>query len=225
MDPATDLLKEVLSDLDSLKENGSNSVESASLKGASQLVYRLLVAGNLQKAQTLLRMPGSPQIKTCSLHQAYISDPGRNYAFALAGGAVIDGNRMAGVSVLKEGINLTPPSVPKVATIPLATFLESPGIVINGVPVSRRALIRYAATKLDDPDFDFIADESHEGRLQLLLDSEGARHRLDDTPLAYFELLSIGQAIIHSPNVIRVARRIEKFLNQTSKTTAVTTGE
>ncbi|MBC8282169.1 MAG: hypothetical protein H8E48_15420 [Chloroflexi bacterium] len=225
MDSATDLLTDLLADLNSLKENGSNSVEPASLKIASQLVYRLLVAGNLQRAQTSLRMPGSPQIKTCSLHQAYISDPGRNYAFALAGGAVIDGTRMAGISVLKAGINLTPPSVPKVATIPLATFLESPGIVINGVPVSRRALIKYVATKLDDPDFDFLLDESHEGRLQLLLDSEGARHRQDGTPLAYFELLSIGQAIITSPNIIRLARRIEKFLNQTSKTTAEITGE
>ena len=225
MVPATDLLKEVLADLNSLKETGSNSAEPASLKSVSQLVYRLLIAGNLQRTQTSLRMPGSPQIKTCSLHQAYLNDSGRNYAFAFSGGAVIGGNRMAGIGIPKDGVNLTPPSVPKVATIPLATFLESPGIVINGVPVSRRGLIRYAATKLDDPEFDFIADESHEGRLQLLMDSEGARHRLDDTPLAYFELLSIGQAIINSPNVIRLTRRIEKFLNQSSETTAVTTGE
>lgn len=220
MDPANDLLTSVLDDLNSLREGGSDSTEPAAFKLTSQLIYRLLIVGNLQRGQTLLRMPGSPQIKTLSLHQAYILDPGRNYAFALAGGAVINGTLMAGIGVLKDGMNLTPPTVPKIATIPLATYLESPGVVINGVSVSRRALIKWVATKLEDPDFDFLADESHEGRLQLLLDSEGSRHRINDIPLAYFELLSIGQTLITSPNVIRLGRRIEKFLNQSDKTTA-----
>ena len=225
MDPANDLLTGVLDDLNSLRESGSDSVEPAALKITSQSVYRLLIVGNLQKAQTFLRMPNSPQIKTCSLHQVYVSDPGRNYAFAFAGGVVIDGTRMASVGILKEGVNLTPPNVPKVATIPLATFLESPGIAINGVPVSRRALIKYTATKLEDPEFDFLLDESHEGRLQLLLDSEGSRHRLDDVPLAYYELLSIGQALTTSPNVIRLARRAEKFLNQNVERPSAATRE
>ena len=219
MDQGNDLLTGILGDLTSLRQSGSNSVEPAALKITSQSIYRLLILGNLQKSQTFLRMPNSPQIKTCSLHQAYITDSGRNYAFAFAGGVIIDGLRMAGVSILKEGIKLTPPSVPKVATIPLATYLESAGIAINGVAVSRRAIIKYLATKLEDPEFDFLPDESHDGRLQLLLDSEGSRHRLDGIPLTYYELLSIGQALITSPNVIRLARRMEKFLNHSTEST------
>ena len=82
MDTATGLITDVLVDLNSLKKNGSESVEPISVNNVSQLTYRLLVTGNLQKAQTLLRMPGSPQIKTCPLHQTYLSDPGKNYAFA-----------------------------------------------------------------------------------------------------------------------------------------------
>jgi hypothetical protein len=225
MDPASDLLNSVIEDINSLNTLGSDSTEPEALKSVSQLVFRLLVAGDLQKAQTSMRMPKSPQIKGFSLHSAYVSDPGRNYAFALAGGAIINGSRVIGISRVKDEINLTPPNVPKIATIPLVKYLDSPGVMINGVPVNRRALIKYVTTKLDDPDFDFIADESHDGRLQLLLDSEGARHCLNDVPLAYYELLSIGQALITSPNVIRLSRRIEKFLNQDDQNTADTTGE
>jgi len=225
MDTATGLITDVLVDLNSLKKNGSESVEPISVNDVSQLTYRLLVTGNLQKAQTLLRMPGSPQIKTCPLHQTYLSDPGKNYAFALAGGAIINGTRIAGVSIPNGRSTLTPPSVPKVATTPLATFLNSPGVIINRVPVSRRELIRYMATKLGNPEFNFLLDESYSGRLQLLLDSEGSRHRLNDTPLAHFELLSIGQAIINSPDVNRLARRIEKFINRTNISTAELTRE
>ena len=224
MDSASDLLTSVIEDLNSLKTLGSDSTAPAALKSVSQLAFRLLVAGDLQKAQTSLRMPKSPQIKGFSLHPAYVSDPGRNYAFALAGGAIINGSRVAGIGRVKDEINLTPPNVPKIATIPLVKYLDSPAVMINGVSVNRRALIKYVATKLDDSDFDFIADESHDGRLQLLLDTEGARHCLNDVPLAYYELLSIGQALITSPNVIRLSRRIEKFLKQDVQNTAAATG-
>jgi len=132
---------------------------------------------------------------------------------------------VVGIGKVKDGINLTPPNVPQIATISLVKYLDSPGVMINGVSVNRRALIKYVATKLDDSDFDFIADESHDGRLQLLLDTEGARHRLNDVPLAYYELLSIGQALITSPNVIRLSRRIEKFLEQDVQNTAAATGD
>ena len=81
------------------------------------------------------------------------------------------------------------------------------------------------ATKLGNPEFNFLLDETYSGRLQLILDSEGARHRLNDTPLAHFELLSIGQAIINSPDVNRLARRIEKFINRTNISTAELTRE
>ena len=151
MDQGNDLLTGILDDLTSLRQSGSNSVEPAALKITSQSIYRLLILGNLQKSQTFLRMPNSPQIKTCSLHQAYITDSGRNYAFAFAGGVIIDGFRMAGVSILKEGIKLTPPNVPKVATIPLATYLESAGIAINGVAVGNEYRLNDGDVVAADP--------------------------------------------------------------------------
>ena len=46
MDTATGLITDVLVDLNSLKKNGSKSVEPISVNDVSQLTYRLLVTGN-----------------------------------------------------------------------------------------------------------------------------------------------------------------------------------
>jgi hypothetical protein len=84
----------------------------------------------------------------------------------------------------------------------LKKFLDSACIVARGTKISRRTLIKYVANKLGGVHFDPKRDLTKMEEQQFaLLDEIRDERIVADKPAIYFELLSVGQALLASPDI------------------------
>jgi hypothetical protein len=148
-----------------------------------------------------------PQIGCATLRQALKSLPLGRIDLASAGGTRFGGAELTGFMQLQGAMSAEEARARYEQGIPrevvgLRTFVESPCIVVRGEPVVRRVLIKYVANKLGGAHHDGKRGTAHEEQLYALLD--GVQFELLQKPIAYFELLGLGQSLASSEDIERL---------------------
>lgn len=95
-----------------------------------------------------------------------------------------------------------------IETLTLANFMPSPCIIAQGKEISRRILIQYVANKLGGAHWDPGRGKKKKDMLFALLDQVSQRISLADKNAVYFELLSVGQALVNSPDIQTLRKKI-----------------
>jgi hypothetical protein len=149
-----------------------------------------------------------PIIEASMLQKILEVTPLDKVIFAAAGGARYKGAELRGV-IMRNHV-LTPEEIKKEsehgvpsASFGLRAFIEAPCVIIKENLISRRILIKYVSNKLGGAHHDSRRGKTKEELLFSLLDGT-QQYRLLDKPAVYFELLSAGQAIARSSDVVRL---------------------
>ena len=201
-----ELVEIVSSDLIYLRDQWDQSIEDHSLRRASPILRRLLVAEEMQRAWKAAGFEKQPQITASILSPGLLSS-GSKVRFASAGGALYGGMEIRGLFVYGEALSAEQMKARALSgfpetTVPLVDFVAAPCLIVQGVKVSRRVLIKFVANKLGGAHHDAKRNEKVEGSLFRLLDAViQERIKIANKDAVYFELLSIGQALVRSPDI------------------------
>lgn len=210
--PRNDLLEVVTADLVFLREEWDEEVDDHSLRRSSTILRRLLVDNELQRAWKAAGFEKEPVIEASTLQNLIESAPLDKVAFAAAGGAKYKGVEMRGA--ILRNYAMTPEQVQKEnqqgvpsARFGLRAFIEAPCVVVKGKLISRRVLIKYVSNKLGGAHHDSKRGKTDEELLFSRLDGT-QQIRLLDKPAVYFELLSVGQALLSSGDIARLIAKV-----------------
>lgn len=213
MNPDTiERIRVAVEDLAFLRNEWDQDVEDASLRRSSPILRRLLVDGDLQRAWRGLCLDKQPIIRASSLEATLRHLPLKNVSFAQAGGAIHRG--LCAAPSIEINMYLPPEEALRVFGSPsespdrdfsLKGFISGTCVVVNGTSISRHTIVKYVANKLGgvhlDPRRDPADDEE---RKFSLLDEVRSQYVTCDKPSIYFEYLSIGQALLKSPDIDRL---------------------
>jgi hypothetical protein len=179
------------------------------LRRDSVTLRRLLIddgGGLLRKARKEMGLRGDPRLSAIDLIEEIEGLDPRLIVLASAGGATHRGMAVAG-ALLYEGA-MSPEQIKRQAArgmqvrdLPLSRYLDSPCLLTRGVRIPRRELIRYIANKKGGGHYDEKRDRKGDPRSFGALDSLIGAAQLAGKDAVYFELLSIGQALIKSPQI------------------------
>lgn len=181
-----------------------------SLRRSSNVLRNLLVEGALGRAWRMAGQPKEPGIEAVDLATVLAGLRYEKILFASAGGGHSGSMSIAGVllygeampdAMVKERARPEPPT----PVFPLSQFNASPGLVVRGEAITRREVVKYVANKLGGAHFDDRRTE----RAHILLDEVLSSMTVSDKRAPYFELLSIGQAVVASADVARLRRLIQ----------------
>ncbi|MGE0367891.1 MAG: hypothetical protein AB7P53_02985 [Candidatus Dadabacteria bacterium] len=209
------LIETVSEDLLHLKKDWIDSVEDDVLRRSSIVLRRLLVEKDLPRALRAAALPSQAIITSSTLSQSLQMIPLKNVVFASAGGAKCSGFEIRGQFMVNYALNekeiakLNSRDVPN-ASMKLHDFVEAPCIVLSGVLISRRILIQYIANKLGGAHLD--PKRAKGEREFILLDRaySDLKLKLAGKPLIYYELLSIGQALVSSKDIEAFLEKVRK---------------
>ena len=207
-------IRTLLEDLDYLQREWTPQVTDAALRRGSPVLRRLLVNDDFLKAWHLLHLTGKPYV-TAPRAEYFLEHPeadrieilisgGGNYAGAFAALALVNRGRVP--IPLSRDIN------PMEHSFTVGEFLQSTGIYLSGLRVSRCEVVQYVANKLGGAHLDFKRFGKLKEKFETL-DREADRLQIKGVPspagknAVYFELLSIGQLFVQSPaaNELRAA--------------------
>jgi hypothetical protein len=207
-------LRVVLEDLDFLSSEWDQDVSDASLRRSSPVLRRFLQADDLLKAWQKTGHSAQPQVVTSDLSKRLTITPLATVKFAVAGGAEYKGMRVAHVFESSQALSPTqqqqifalgPPEIKQ----NLTDFTNSPCVIVDGITISRVQLVKYVANKLGGAHFDETRDKMY----QELLDRVGKTYTIAGKKGVYFELLSIGQALVKSPDIVNLHDQLRKQLS------------
>jgi len=204
---ALERLRVTAEDLSYLRREWDQDVSDGSLRRSSPILRRLLVDGLLQRAWRDLNLDRQPILHTPSLEVKLRNFTLRKITYAQAGGG--KHHEMETTTVIEYGDYLSPEQAVKAfgsdapeRDFSLRRFIEGTCIVVKGTPISRHTLVKYVANKLGGVHLDPTRDLSKEEEFKFsLLDEVRAERITADKPAIYFEYLSIGQALINSPDI------------------------
>ena len=214
----------VSSDLKYLRDEWDNQIDDHSLRRSSGLLRRLLVEGELGKSWRELGFNIEPSILSTNLENIIGNIALSKIVFAQAGGATYGGLTIYGVA--HYNVALEPREAKELSSLPsdlstykLSEYLDSPCIIIGGNKIIRRSLIKYIANKLGGVHpLSMIRNLANNlDRQYRLLDSVGSVYKVADKKTLYFELLSIGQSLISSPDIITFIKRVDNLTNSNHK--------
>jgi hypothetical protein len=205
-------IRVTVEDLAFLRDEWDQDVEDASLRRSSPILRRLLVDGDLQRAWRDLGLDKQPIVRAPSLEATLRRVPLKNVSFAQAGGGIYRGLCVA--PNIEISMYLPPEEAQRIFGSPdespdrdfsLKRFLNGACVVVTGTSISRHTILKYVANKLGgvhlDPSRDPAKDEE---RKFSLLDDVRSQYVTCDKPSIYFEYLSIGQALLKSPDIARL---------------------
>ena len=216
MTSSNPLIDNVVSDLNYLRRELSPPVGEHAVRRASAILRRLLVDGELGGAWRAAGSQKEPQLTARSLNRFLTQNASNWIRFASAGKAEYlplppPQQRQPGEPPAPGGgLRLVsavwcPDELPNQAsliaeeTLYLTAFMSAPCLVVWGVQVSRRALVKYVANKLGGVHFDPTRGTTDEDELFKVLDQV---KEPTDMNAIYYELLSIGQALLTSRDVV-----------------------
>jgi len=212
---ADELLEVVVADLQFLRDDWDSSVDDHSLRRSSPVLRRLLVDNELQRAWKAAGFEKEPSIVASTLEPLARRLSTQKVRFASAGGASYGGVELRGALMVgyamseEEFKSLHADGVPE-KEYGLRAFIESTCIIVDGLEVPRRVLIKYIANKLGGAHFNKRRrDDSGEERVYKRLDIAAEQVVLAGKNAVYFELLSIGQALVQAPDIIKLAESLE----------------
>ena len=199
----SDIVDGVVSDLRHLAEELHDKVDDHSLRRSSAIMRRLLVEGDLQRAWRTSGRAKQPDIETHELDRVLALVPQSRIVLASVGGATYNGMELASIFEV-TGLPpngalgaLTPADLPRRA-MPLDSYLAATTMIVGGLSISRRLLIKYVANKLGGVHFDPRRRPDKEQQPFERLDHARDTYLLAGKNAVYFELLSIGQALTGS---------------------------
>lgn len=205
---AHDLILTVAADVRFLSNEWDQRVDDDSLRRSSSVLRRLLVENDLQKAWKAAGWAKEPLIRATSLQPLLKRVPIDKIDFATAGGATHGGLMLSGIRSLRAILSdhdLSAIRAEEEQTIGLHAFVNSPCIVARGLAISRTTVVQYVANKLGGAHFDERRSMADIERGFSILDDLSSTLRLGSKDAVYFELLSIGQRLVASPDVQRIA--------------------
>jgi hypothetical protein len=201
-------------DLVFLREKWDQEVSDESLRRSSNVLRNLLVEDQYGRAWRALGLDRQPQISAPDMDNYFDGFDISQIVLAQAGGAIYRGMQIA---ALCSGRYVLSPEqrMKRVQKGPYALenkfylreYLESPCMIVKGVKIARRQLIKYIANKLGGIHIDFRRDNaSPEDRQYILLDSIPDNIEVAGKKPLYYELLSIGQCVAKADDT-------EKFIS------------
>ncbi len=197
-------------DLLFLQDEWDHDVSDASLRRSSTVLRRLIVDRHLGNAWRDIGFSKEPLITAPKLEKILEGIAPDLVSFASAGGARHQDVKLSGFFKLKfaptpeMGTELNRRMAETEAhRFSLSEFSKSLCLVVEGTPVSRSELIKYVTNKLGGAHFDPKRDSKDPLEKKfLLLDSIRQTMQLSGTNAVLFELLSIGQSIIMSQDIV-----------------------
>lgn len=206
-----ELLATVVSDLRYIRDEWKEDISDDALRRGSGVLRRLVVHNDLQRAWKIARFEREPTIPCSVLPDM----PPEQLEFASAGGASCNGAVVQSVIAPRGGF---PPHLMSVLArrmqagmltdvVPLSKFASATCIVIDGVEIPRRVVIKYVSNKLGGSHFDLKRNDT-EGALFRALDRTREVWKVAEKPVMYFELLAIGQCLAASADLERLAASV-----------------
>jgi len=211
------LVSVVRQDLVYLREEWDQEISDESLRRSSNVLRNLLVEDQFGKAWRLIGFERQPKIAAPDLDY-YIEDlDSSRITLAQAGGASYHGMKIFALASGRYA--LSPEHIKKRAQkdphalekeFYLSDYLESTCMVIKGIRISRKCLIKYVANKLGGTHIDFRRDPSSDAHRQYIaLDSVPNNLEVAEKKAMYYELLSIGQCIAKTADTERFISAIK----------------
>jgi hypothetical protein len=214
----TEILRIVLKDLAYLHEEWDQNISENSLRVSSPVLRRLLVDDALlQRAWKAVNFEKSPRITAYSLKPdlQYMKEASHPVLLAWAGGARVAGLERIGNMILvpkylsdeEAKVLSTAQGRQEEETLDLPKYIESPAIVVRGEVIPRRAVIKYivntqGGSHIGDKKVS-EAEQRQYRRLDEAKNSGGAGY-----PVPFFELLSIGQALVRSEDIMKLREKL-----------------
>lgn len=219
-----DLIRIVSEDLDYLTEEWKQDIDDASLRRSSTILRSLLIENQLMKVAKMLNEDISIMAPCVSKFENDLNDP--SIAYYQAGGGNYKGteiqslkqlNRAKSPEEIKANYEREKTLIGQNYPLKLSLFMKQTSLIINGTKINREEVIKYIANKRGGAHFDSsrnIAKSELEKKYGLL-DNIHRTTFVADKNAVYYELLSIGQRLITSPDVQRV-RHIIKNAGQST---------
>ncbi|OAJ71555.1 hypothetical protein A7976_08590 [Methylobacillus sp. MM3] len=201
----SELVRTVKADIIYLRQHWDQTVDDDSLRRASPIFRRLVVDNDLQRAWKDAGQPREPQIQSPTLEGIIAEIPLNKILFAAAGGAHFGKEYLAGAlirnyAVPPEELQRRAQTGVPTKLMGLREFANTPVVIVQGIPIPRRIVIKYVANKLGGAHFDPRRESNDEGAMYELLD-KASTIALLGKPAIYFELLSAGQALANAPDI------------------------
>jgi hypothetical protein len=216
-DDRLDLLRITNEDLHYVADEWRDGISDAALRRGSVVLRRLIVQQELQRAWKVAGFAKQPKITTMSLDHMLADEHPSRIIFAVAGGAEFGGFSAAGMMAVnyaktEKQLRSAPEAGVPERVLGLAEFGNGTCIVTNGVKISRRVLIKYIANKKGGAHFDATRSQQHEERGFAALDEFLERQQVEiaSKNAIYYELLSAGQSLAKSTDVLELRQRIRK---------------
>jgi hypothetical protein len=196
-------------DLRFLATEWDQSVDDDSLRRSSTTLRLLLVGGVYGRAWRLVGFQGEPKVVAPDLEANLAGLDQTSITWAHAGGAESQGITVEHPMVMSRA--MSPEEVkrrfergrePVTSTYGLSRFLESTCVLYGDVAVRRREIILYVANKLGGAHLDAKRDPIKD-RVAIALDETLNTFGIGGRPAIYFEVLSIGQALVRSEDAIK----------------------
>lgn len=217
----------VLDDLDYLAKDWNQDIDDSSLRRSSTVLRSLLCEDHLQ--QIAHESSIELRILTPGIHRAMDEEWLKKFRVFQVGGGLHKGVSVQAVQIIDRALTLeeiqaevsrTQHEVNQNYPVKLKQFLMQPCFCIEGVMISREVVILYIANKLGGAHYDparksnGAANDSSRDSKYVLLDSLRDKYSVADKACVYYELLSIGQRVVNSPDVARLRRHLRKELSQ-----------
>ncbi len=172
------------------------------LRRDSAILRRLLIdnGGMLQRLRRQLGLRGEPRVTAIDVTEL----KGR-VDLAVAGGGSVGEWEFRSIMAWEDP-NAPSVDFPEPTELVLSRFLDSACVLLDDTLVRRRHLIKYVANKLGGVHFDTTRNPGRGTNQQEVLgfaalDEVREQFSVRQLPSVYFELLSIGQALLQSPGV------------------------
>ena len=200
-----DRILNVRSDLIFLREEWDNEIDDHSLRRSIIVIRRLLLEKEFGMAWRDIGFKREPSINAINLEH-FIGDIDLSkIRFAFAGGAryksiSVDGTfEISGILTPKEIAEFSGRNS-SIDKFYLTQFIESSCIIVNGVKISRRIIIKYISYKLGGihPVSGKRDLNNQDDQIYRLLDYIGKHYQVAEKNVIYLELLSIGQCLASS---------------------------
>lgn len=202
-----ELVDIVVADLVHLRTEWDPGIEDHQLRRESAILRGMLGDGQLQRAWKLAGLPGEPRIPAMVIDPVIWKVPPAQVVFASAGGGQAGPVSYGGGVVLadmdKAKVDALRDGVRHHELRPLSKFIGAPVIMAAGRVASRLEVVKYAANKLGGTHFD-PKRTGKSAETYRMLDGVRAMVGIAEKNAVSFELLSIGQSIAQSGDLLEL---------------------
>ncbi|MCK5260042.1 MAG: hypothetical protein KAJ70_03180 [Candidatus Omnitrophica bacterium] len=220
-----ELIKIVKEDLEFLKTKWNQDIDDASLRQTSPILRSLLIEGKLLQCAPYFNI--SLNVMAPLVSKQYELNNLDTIVFFQSGGAKYKGmeiqmlcqrNVALSLDEIKKTYEDQKDIIGKNYPEKLSKFLKQTSFVINSIAINREEVIKYVANKLGGVHYDSsrkvsnnISNVTLEDKYYLM-DDVRKNHITADKNSIYYELLSIGQRLINSGDVLELLKRCNQVI-------------